>query len=518
MNGERPRVALIGIDAAESTLVQSMIARGKLPTLAALHRLGSSGVLTSPADLYSGAVWPTFYSGLRPAWHGIYHNKLWQPDRMCCIVPDPRTFSARPFWEAFGTHGIPSCVVDVPLVLGGPRDIVGTYLGGWSTHDGEPIRSWPAPLARQIRREFGAPAMPREAFGSQSVESLERLCGELHRATEQLARIGVGLLRRDDWRFFCLAFGAAHRAGHYLWDAGEAPNLHEAGIERLQRLELAVEEVYSTIDHALGALLAHCEGALVVVFALHGMGPNTGWSEVVPAMLDARRTALSQQPPRKGALYRARQALVTRLRPVLQHLSPSLTARMVPLWSSRMFDWPSTRYFPLPMDLTGLLRINLRGRERTGIVAPGAEYAALCAELESFFKSLRDAGTGAPVVAEIVRAYADSPAEATHRNGQPDLIVKWRESRTRDVSRLSSSELPAFDCEVPRYLPSGRSGNHRPLGWFVATGSGIPAGRQLGIHDIVDLAPTVRQCLGLDPEPRFHGRPLPLAAGRSRSP
>ena len=512
MNGQGPRVALLGIDAAESSLVQSLIARGKLPNLAALHRQGSSGLLASPADLYSGAVWPTFYSGQRPAWHGVYHNKLWQSRRMCCIVPDARTFTARPFWEAFGAHGIRSSIIDVPLILGGPRDVVGTYLSGWGTHDTEAVSSWPPPLVRQVRREFGKPAMPREAFGAQTVESLEQACGELRRATEQMERIGVSLLRRDDWQFFCLAFGAAHRAGHYLWDPGEARDLHGANTKRLQRLESALEDVYETIDHALGALLAHCEGALVVVFALHGMGPNTGWSEIVPAMLDARRAALSQQPARKGALYRARQALVTRIRPVLQHMPPSLAARMVPLWSSKMYDWPTTTHFPLPMDLTGLLRINLRGRERDGIVAPGAEYSALCAELESFFKSLHDDSTGAPVVAEVVRAYADTPLDATHRDGQPDLILKWRETRTRDVSRLVSSKLATFRCDVPTYVASGRSGNHLPLGWFVASGPGVAAGRQLGSHDIVDLASTVRQGLGLEPDPRFHGRPLPLGS------
>ena len=511
MTRQGSRVVLIGIDAAESTLVQSMIARGKLPTLAALHRQGSSGQLASPADLYSGAVWPTFYSGQRPAWHGIYHNKLWQPRRMCCIVPDERTFSARPFWEAFGSRGIRCGVVDVPLVLGGPRSISGIYLGGWGSHDAEALRSWPAPLARQLRREFGKPAMPREAFGSQSVGSLERLCGDLRRATEQIGRIGVSLLRRGDWQFFCLAFGAAHRAGHYLWDAGEARDLQRADAQQRQRLESALEDVYATIDHALGNLLAQCEGALAVVFALHGMGPNTGWSEVVPAMLDARRAALSQQPARKGVLYRARHALVTRLRPVLQHIPPSLTARMVPLWSSRMSDWPTTQVFPLPMDLTGLLRINLRGRERDGIVEPDADYSALCSELESFFRSLGDERTGATVVADVVRAYSDAPREATHRDGQPDLILKWHETRSRDVPRLRSAKLPTFACEVPRYLPSGRSGNHRPLGWFVATGPGIAAGRRLGTYDIVDLAPTARQGLGLEPEPQFHGRPLPLA-------
>jgi predicted AlkP superfamily phosphohydrolase/phosphomutase len=510
MMGPPPRVALLGIDAAESSVVQSMIARGKLPTLAGLHRQGSWGELASPADLYSGAVWPTFYSGQHPAWHGIYHNKLWQPRRMCCIVPDARTFSARPFWEPLGARGIRCSIVDVPLVLGGPRNISGSYVGGWGTHDSEALQSWPGALARQLRREFGSPRMPREAFGSQTVGSLERLCGELRRATEQVARIGVSLIRRGDWQFFCLAFGAAHRAGHYLWDAGEARDLQEADGQRLLRLESALEDVYTTIDEALGTLIAHCEDALVVVFALHGMGSNSGWSEVVPAILDARRAALSLQPARKGALYRARRALLAPLRPILQRIPPSLAASMVPLWSSRMCDWPNTRYFPLPMDLTGLLRINLRGREREGIVAPGDEYTALCAELESFFRSLGDAETGTPVVAEIIRAYSDAPAEAMHRDGQPDLILKWREIRTRDVRRLLSSELPAFECEVPRHLPSGRSGNHRPLGWFVATGPGIPAGRRLGLHDIVDLAPTARQWLGLEPGPEFHGRPLPL--------
>ena len=90
---QRKRVVLLGIDAAEHTLVQSMIERGKLPALRELLRQGVSGQLDSPADLYSGAVWPTFYSGQRPAWHGIYHNKLWQPERMCCIVPDAGTYS-----------------------------------------------------------------------------------------------------------------------------------------------------------------------------------------------------------------------------------------------------------------------------------------------------------------------------------------------------------------------------------------------------------------------------------------
>jgi predicted AlkP superfamily phosphohydrolase/phosphomutase len=205
-----------------------------------------------------------------------------------------------------------------------------------------------------------------------------------------------------------------------------------------------------------------------------------------------------------------RRSLVTRLRPVLQHVPPALSAQLVPLWTSRMFDWQQTKFFPLPMDLTAFLRINLRGRERDGIVAPGGEYDALCAELERFFGSLCDASTQQPIVAEIVRKFATTPAAAPHRAGQPDLIVRWTETRTREVSRLRSTTLPAFSCAVPDHLPSGRSGNHRPLGWFIARGPGVAAGATLPTHDILDLAPTVRRYLGLEPDANLQGTCLPL--------
>jgi predicted AlkP superfamily phosphohydrolase/phosphomutase len=516
MSGARRQVLLFGIDAAEHALVLSMIARGKLPALAALLRQSTSGQLDSPADLYSGAVWPTFYTGQRTAWHGVYHNKLWRPQQMCCVVPDERTFAARPFWEGFADQSIRSCIVDVPLVLGTPREFDGVYVGGWATHDPGVTGAYPATLWRTLRKQFGARTMPAENFGQQSASSLLQLYGELLRATQQLQRISTNLLSCEPWDFACIVFGAAHRAGHYLWDSGEARDLTDADDKVRQRLDTALDEVYAAIDHAIGQLLAECsKDAIVLVFALHGMGPNTGWSEIVPDILAARRSALSQQVLHQGALYKLRRALVTRARPILQHMPPALAAQLVPIWSSRMFDWAQTRFFPLPMDLTAFLRINLRGRERAGIVAPGAEYDAQCAELVEFFQSLRDADTATPIVADIVPAYAQTPAAAPQRAGQPDLIVRFNSLRTRAVQRLTSAALPTFQCQVPRHLPSGRSGNHLPLGWFMARGPGIEPGATLPTHDILDLAPTVRQYLGLDIDSTLHGRPLPLTKPES---
>jgi predicted AlkP superfamily phosphohydrolase/phosphomutase len=176
-----------------------------------------------------------------------------------------------------------------------------------------------------------------------------------------------------------------------------------------------------------------------------------------------------------------------------------------------MYDWQQTRFFPLPMDLTGLLRINLRGRERDGIVHAGSDYQSLCAQLEEFLSSLRDEVTGRPIVSSIVRAYEVTPASAPYRDGQPDLIVRWQAVRTSDVPALISSLLPAFRCPVPRWLPSGRTGNHLPDGWFIAAGPGIAASTTSNLHDVLDLVPTARALLGLEPDVSLHGHPIGVA-------
>jgi predicted AlkP superfamily phosphohydrolase/phosphomutase len=507
---------MLGFDAAEYALIHSLIGRGKLPVLARLMQKGCTGRLNSPASYYSGAVWPTFYTGQAPPWHGIYHNKLWRPSRMCCVVPDDLAFLARPFWESFGGSGIRSCIADIPLILGKPRPIDGVYLGGWATHDPVLNGSTPCNLWRELRREFGARVMPRENFGPQDADSLQQLFGELRRATEQFQRVALSLLQRQAWDFSCIVFGAAHRAGHYLWDLGEVQDPQRLDATRRALLEGAVELVYEWIDHAFGRLIEGLGSDVVVlVFSLHGMGPNSGWSDLVPAVLDARTASLSRPIARKGVLYSLRQKLRSNaLRRLARAIPPAMAAKLVPLWSARMFDWPRTAFFPLPMDLTAYMRVNLKGRERDGIVEPGAGYEQVCAELETFFLGLRDASTGDAIVRETLRAYAQAPLDAPQREGLPDLIVRWGELRTRDVAALTCATLPGYTYQVPGRLPSGRSGNHTPIGWFVATGPGIPAATQLPVQDILDLAPTALHYLGFGLSPSLHGRRLPFETAR----
>jgi predicted AlkP superfamily phosphohydrolase/phosphomutase len=245
------------------------------------------------------------------------------------------------------------------------------------------------------------------------------------------------------------------------------------------------------------------------------MGPNPGWSDLLPDILLRMDERRGGQSPRRGALYRLKQSLPHHwVRPALNALPSQMNERLVQLWSRRMFDWPRTRYFPMPMDEAGYVRVNLRGRERLGIVAAGREYDAVCREVEDLVASLRDEATGGSIAERAVWAWRDADPGAACRQLMPDLIFPWAGPTAATTRRLVSTLLPDFRFDLPGRLPSGRSGNHNGQGWFIAAGPGLARGMHSGVHHVVDLLPTIRRYLGLDPDPRLPGRPIAELAGK----
>ena len=511
---QRRRAIMLGFDAAGFETIEQLVGEGRLPNLGRLMHDGCFGKLSARADLYAGGVWPCFYTGQATPWHGVFHNKLWRPDAMRAEVPSDDWISARPFWESLSDANLNLCIVDVPMVVDRPKPIRGMYLAGWGTHDLIHPGSSPSSLWPELERRFGSPIMPKEHFGKQTSKSLERLRATLLASTDQMCEIAIDLLDRDSWDFACIVFGAIHRAGHYLWDHSQ---IDEQYTERGNADVLApsLTDVYESADAALGRVLEHVSrDTLVIVFAAHGMGPNPGWSDLLPNILAELERHRSGKSPTRGLLYQLKQLLPFHwIRPILTRLPTSVTDRLVPLWSQTMFDWNETPYFPVPMDHAGYLRINLRGRETQGIVTT-SEYASLCSELERLLRSLRDEASGEPLVADIVRAYEEADADAPARALIPDLIVCWNGRPARSVRRVVSSELPDFAYDVPRFLPSGRSGNHTDDGWFAARGPDVATKVLVARHSVLDLAPTILEYFGVDRGSRIQGSPIDLRSSQ----
>jgi predicted AlkP superfamily phosphohydrolase/phosphomutase len=514
MSGRTP-VLMLGLDAADADIVQRLIAEGRLPVLGRLAQDGVFAQLDSPANLYAGGVWPTFYTGQTVPWHGIFHNKLWRPEAMRVDVPGDDWITARPFWEVLADTDLEVCIVDVPMVVGKPRPVKGVYLGGWGTHDLVSSGSWPTGLWRDLERRHGAPLMPKEHFGQQSARSLAELEETLVHATAQLCDISSDLLNSNAWQFACIVFGAIHRAGHYLWDRSQIDGAGPSGQDGAA-LHPALVRIYESTDAAVGRIIEQLpRQTLIMAFAVHGMGPNPGWSDLLPDILESIAIQRTGRSPKHGLLYTLKQRLPFHwARPVLTRLPASITDHLVSLWSRDMFDWRQTRYFPMPMDAAGYLRINLQGREAQGIVAPGAEYNALCTQIEELVASLCDAATGAPIAGRAVRAYENAEPGARYRRLLPDLIVPWQGPSASTTKRLVSTRLPGFDYQVLARLPSGRSGNHTGKGWLIAHGPGVNQGVLDSAYGVIDLLPTVFRYLGIEPPFQAQGQPIVLNSGK----
>jgi predicted AlkP superfamily phosphohydrolase/phosphomutase len=351
--------------------------------------------------------------------------------------------------------------------------------------------------------------MSPEVFGPQDATTLLAQRQEVLEGNRQFAEICRDLLTREHFDLFLAVFGLVHRGSHYLWDLSQIDRTAVDG-SMAAVLEGSLDQSYVSADEALGRVLeAVPSDARVIVFALHGMGPNDGWYEMLPRIIERIHGGGKSAPARHGMLYRLRQALPWRLvRQVTRRLPSAWNQALVSLWSRRMHHWPSTKYFALPMDYNGYVRLNLKGREKEGIVDP-KDAAGVIAELDAALRGFRDIESGRPVIQGTVNVDELVPPDAPRRRFLPDLIVLWDPPHpVGDSSGVVSESFGEIRWPKGRKHASGRSGNHTPHGWFIAKGPGILPGASSRTYDTADLIPTVFRWLGAPEPPHFAGRPI----------
>jgi hypothetical protein len=167
-----------------------------------------------------------------------------------------------------------------------------------------------------------------------------------------------------------------------------------------------------------------------------------------------------------------------------------------PVWYSR--SWPRMRAFALPSIAQGYIRLNVRGRERDGVVPP-SEYAAVCAEITGELHALRDARSGAPLVRDVVRTRATAMEQGPHVP-DPDLVVSYHPGPVDVV------DSPRVGRIGP--VPWVRTGGHVNRGFAIVRAAGVAPGSIVSPGHVRDLAPTMLALLGAPIPPALAGRPL----------
>jgi predicted AlkP superfamily phosphohydrolase/phosphomutase len=166
-------------------------------------------------------------------------------------------------------------------------------------------------------------------------------------------------------------------------------------------------------------------------------------------------------------------------------------------------DWPRTRAYT--MGLNGLY-INVKGREREGIVEAGAESEALKEELRGKLDGLVDPASGKVGITGMFDC--DAVYAGPYVDNAPDLIVgygegfraSWDSVMGKVTTAIFEDNLKAWSgdhCVDPRLVPGVLFSN-----------------RKIAIEKpaIVDVAPTVMKLFGLELPSYFDGKPWAVAA------
>jgi predicted AlkP superfamily phosphohydrolase/phosphomutase len=500
MAASHGRTLVIGLELGDGRLLHQWSAAGHLPTLAALMDAGTWGWLGTTAGQLHVSAWPSIYTGVGPGEHGVYYTFQPAPGVQGYQRFHEGLYGRPTFWRLLDAAGRRCTVFDAPYTHPEPG-FAGTQIFDWGTwaHYLAP-QSTPRTALRELEGACGRYPLGLEAhnLGFQALDPADthqRLIGAVRRK----AKAALWLMRQGDVDLFMTVFGETHVAAHYCWD----PN----GDQDLMR------GLYTELDGAIAQLVA-AAGPDASIFVVSGdaVGPNhAGWHLLpeVLARLGYFASAETSQSDDAGAKVRTRFDPVRALRDLLPKDFRKNLARLLPTGlrdklaqrvDTAAFDWSRTKAYCLPTDLEGCIRINLKGREPEGTVAPGAEYEDACRDLKSALQELADRDTGERAVRDVLFANQAFPGE--RRAHLPDLVVVW--NAAMPITALASDRIGV----VSGGSPDPRPGTHTEPGFVLMRGPGIASGRTMDDAHVFDLAPTILTRLGVATPGHMKGRRL----------
>jgi predicted AlkP superfamily phosphohydrolase/phosphomutase len=521
---------MIGLDGFDISLAERLIGAGALPNVARLRTRSARFDLDHGLDKYSGLAWEHVASGRSPG----------DGARWSAVTFDPATYTARqeitssrPFMADLSARTV---VFDVPYCdLTQAPNVRG--LTHWGAHDpGVSPASQPEGMHEELSRNFGPYPATQWIYGFcwPSADKASAAGAALVRAVETRTDAACWLLseRLPDWDLALVVVSECHSAIEPLWH-GIDPFHPLHAIESATAAGAALRNVYVAIDGLIGELERAFPDATLLVFAVHGMGPN---DSDVPSMVLlpelTYRMAFGAAYLRPMAYPRVTSGGVpllaqddiwehAMLRVVPEVRSPSSPSRrLLKLLSSIVRNgmvntttaptdpsgiaWiPATRYSPfwprmpafaLPSYYDGRIRINLEGREAGGIVSAD-DYESDCDRIIDLLHGCRNLLTGEEVVDEVHWPKKSNPASVGL--SEADLYVIWK-------SAPIGFSTPGFGEIGP--VPYRRTGGHTGArGFLYLAGDGIAPG-SAGVISSFDVVPTVIDLLGEARPPYISGR------------
>ena len=441
-------VIAIGLDAADPQLLEDWMAAGQLPTLQRLRTQGAYGRLLNLESYRAETPWTTFLTGTLPEKTGYWGPVKYETDTYRVFERGAYDYQEYPPFYALGDD-YKVAVFDMPQTrlseqANGPQVLA------WGAHSAQvKSQSSPPELFDQVKQTYGKhPGFNRDYADCRDLAGLAKLQRWMETGIKRRAKVCCDWLQQERWDLLLTVFGETHTAGHYHWHMSQPHPIYKAGYMDMPDMMLAI---FKAVDSAIAQIAAAApENTDILVFSAHGMGSNVmdlpsmvflpellfRWNYPGQYGLGYSKPGSSLPGPKLkfkkrgwiGEVWDLKheknplRALLRQYLPTDFHnrleafLGASGSAKLAsPYHQKEQGDslfwqpanwyrpyWPEMKAFALPSYSEGYVRINVKGRERNGIVDP-ADYSAVCDELCALITHMTDARTGKPMVERIIR-------------------------------------------------------------------------------------------------------------------
>ncbi len=518
-----PKVIMIALDGATFDVIRPMIVAGRLPAFARLAARGASGDLQSTYPVITPPAFASMLTGCNPGKHGVYDFFSRLPNSYEFAPSNAATIRVEPLHQIAARHGLRAGSMNLPMTYPPAQIENGFVVAGLETPPGAAY-TYPRALQRELESSFGyrieLDRWYRIGEEQSEMDAILHLA-DVHR------RAALHLLRTQDVDFLAIALRAPDHAQHYFWRFYDPqhPGWNAADGARFGDF---IPQAYEACDRAIGDIVeAAGPEATVIVTSDHGFGSETkmvhlnNWLE--------QRGYLRFKGGVAGRLKKAAFRLGFTADNVINILSRLHLERLFTGVSrttkagifSRLFlsygdiDWSATQAFA--RGQIGQIILNVRGREPEGIVPDGEEYRKARARIIDDLMRLRDPETG-DLIVERCHVREDL-YDGAMTGSAPDIVIDWK-----DMKYWAFDVISGGRSIIGPNLAT-RSGGHRMNGIFLAAGPNVTPGVALDDAQIVDVAPTVLQLLGLPIADHVDGRVLteifrerPLDALRETAP
>ena len=506
-------VFLIWLDSMDWPFAQKMLAEGKLPHLEKMIAAGSLNELKSVEHSLAETTQHIMLTGCRSEQTGYWSQVHYDPENYRCELKGGYDFQEFPPFYALGEN-FKVCLFDFPQAAM-QADVHGIQINNWGCNSPmiEPGSS-PPELYQEIVEKYGVHEGAQNFNSTGNVENNEkqqRFHAAIIDGIQKRTQVMKDLITRDEWDLCLMNISEYHMATHYFWEHPHSQN---------SETQARVESVYRACDQLLGEVLEVMpEGATTFAVSIEGMKENNAdvaGGFILPELLyrmnfpgktarefpqddsslseEERRVTRSLLEGWKRPSFLAR--VLRKLLPIeyavdleqllgidftvinREHdpdLSYQATVRYRPVWK-RM------KAFALPTFSDAFIRINVKGREKHGIVVP-EDYERVCDEVIDELMSLKDKVTGSSVVERVIRTREDISELNDTRKHMADLIVIWKDPSHTMISP-QYGQMGPFRCL--------RTGTHHPGGFSVIYGPEIIPGMTLKeVRSVFDFFPTV---------------------------